>query len=203
MLLKVVLEETLESPLDCRELQPVNPKGNQSWIFIGSSAIEAPILWPPDAKNWVIEKTLMLGRLKAGAGEDDRGWDSWMASPTRWPCVWASSRCWWWTGNPGVLQSTGSQRVRHDWVTEVNYDYVVEVTKRFKGLDLIDRVPKELWTEVHNIVQEAMIKIIPKKNKCKKENGCLRRPYKQLRKEKSKGKEKRKDIPIWMQSSKE
>ena len=63
------------------------------------------------------------------------------------------------------------------------------MTNRFKGLDLIDRVPEELWTEVHDIVQKAVIKTIPKKKKCKKQNGCLKRPYKQLRKkEKQKAK---------------
>jgi len=70
----------------------------------------------------------------------------------------------------------------------------VEVINRFKGLDLIDRVPEEIWTEVHNTVQEVVIKTIPKKKKCKRQNGCLRRPYKWLSKEeKRKAKEKRKD----------
>ena len=50
----------------------------------------------------------------------ERGWDGWMASPTGWTCVWAGSRSWWWTGKPSMLQSTGSQKVRHDWVTELN-----------------------------------------------------------------------------------
>ena len=58
-------------------------------------------------------------RLKAGEG-DNRGWDGWMALPTWWAWVWASSRCWWWTGKPGVLQSMGSQRVGHDWAAELN-----------------------------------------------------------------------------------
>ena len=58
------------------------------------------------------------------------------------------------------------------------YDYIVEVRSRFKGLDLINRVPDELWMEVYDIVQETGIKTISKKKKCKKENGCLRRPYK-------------------------
>ena len=60
-----------------------------------------------------------------GAGEegDDRGWDGRMASPTRWAWVWVNSRSWWWTGRPGVLQFMGSQRVRHDWVTELNWWY--------------------------------------------------------------------------------
>ena len=73
----------------------------------------------------------------------------------------------------------------------------MEVRNRFKGLDLIDRVPEELWTEVPDIVQEAMIKISPRKRNAKRQNGCLRRPYKELRKEeKQKAEEKRKDIPI-------
>ena len=75
------------------------------------------------------------------------------------------------------------------------YDYSVEVTSRFKGFDLIERVPEELWTKFCDIIQEAVIKTIPKGGKkCKRQNGCLRRPYKQLRKEeKLKAKEKRKD----------
>ena len=62
-------------------------------------------------------------RLKAGGEGDDRGWDGWMASPTQWMWIWASSRSWWWTGKPDVLQSMGLQRVRHDWVTELNQCY--------------------------------------------------------------------------------
>ena len=58
-------------------------------------------------------------RLKAGGEGDDRGWDGWMASPTQWTWVWVSSRSWWWTGKPGVLQSMGSERVRHNWMTEL------------------------------------------------------------------------------------
>ena len=62
----VVLEKTLESPLDCKEIQPVHPKGNQSWIFIGrtNAEVETPILWPPDVKDWLTGKTLMLGRIE-------------------------------------------------------------------------------------------------------------------------------------------
>ena len=59
---------------------------------------------------------------------------------------------------------------------QIPYDYTVEVTKRFQGLDLIDRVPEELWMEVHNIVQEVVIKTIPKKRNAKRQNDCLRRP---------------------------
>ena len=74
----VVLEKTLESPLDCEEIQPVHPKGNQSWIFIGRTDAEAetPILWPHDVKNWLIGKRPWCWeRLKAGGDGDDRGWD--------------------------------------------------------------------------------------------------------------------------------
>ena len=59
--------------------------------------------------------------LGAGGEGDDRGWDGWMASPTRWAWVWVDSESWWWAGRPGVLWFMGSQRVRHDWVTELNW----------------------------------------------------------------------------------
>ena len=65
-----------------------------------------------------LEKTLMLGKIKGRRRGDDRGWDGWMASLTQWTWVWASSRRWWKTGKVVVLQPMGSQRVRHDWVTE-------------------------------------------------------------------------------------
>ena len=60
-------------------------------------------------------------RLRAGGEGDDRGWDDWMASPTQWTWVWVDTGSWWWTGRPGVLQSMGSQRVGHDWATELNW----------------------------------------------------------------------------------
>ena len=67
------------------------------------------------------EKTRCLERLRAGGEGDDRGWEGWMASPTQWIWVWVNSRSWWWTRRTGVLQSVGSQRVGHNWVTEVNW----------------------------------------------------------------------------------
>ena len=113
----VVLERTLESPLDWKEIQPVNPTGNQSWIFMGRTDAEAetPILWPPDVKNWL----WCWERLRAGGEGDDRGWDGWMASWTQWTWVWVISGSWWWTGRPCVLQSMWSQRVGHDWATDL------------------------------------------------------------------------------------
>ena len=119
----VVLEKTLESTLDCKEIQLVHPKGNQSWVFTERTDVEAeiPILWPPDVKNWLIWKNSWCwGRLKARGEGDDRGWDGWMASLTQWTWVWVNSRSWWWTGRPGVLWLMGSQRVGDDWVTELN-----------------------------------------------------------------------------------
>ena len=117
-----MLEKSLESHLDSKEIKPVNPKGNQSWIFIESTdaKAEAPILCPPDAKNWLTLTPWCCKRLKEGGEGDDRGWDGWMASPTRWRWVWPSSGGWWWTGKPGILQSIGSQRIRHNW-TELNW----------------------------------------------------------------------------------
>ena len=75
------------------------------------------LMWRVDS----LEKTLMLGGIGGGGEGDDRGWDGWMASLTRWTWIWVNSGSWWWTGRPGVLRFMGSQRVRHDWATELNW----------------------------------------------------------------------------------
>ena len=108
----VVLQKTLESPLDCKEILPVHSKWDQSWVFIGrtDAKAETPILW-----LWCWEG------LGAGGDGDDRGWDGWMASPTWWTWVWVNTGSWWWIGRPGALWFMGSQRVRHDWATELNW----------------------------------------------------------------------------------
>ena len=118
-----VVLKTLESPLDCKEIQSVHPKGNQSWIFIGRTDVEdeTPILWPPDAKNWLIWKDPDAGKDWEG---DDRGWDGWMASLTQWTWIWVNSGSWRWTGRPGMLQSMGLQSVGHEWMTELNWSLV-------------------------------------------------------------------------------
>ena len=118
----VVLEKTLVSPLNCKEIQPVHPKGDRSWVFIGRTDAEAetPILCPSHAKSRLIGKDPDAG-LGAGGEGDDRGRDDWMASLTRWMWVWVNSGSWWWTGRPGVLWFTGLQRVGHNWVTELNW----------------------------------------------------------------------------------
>ena len=123
MLLNCGVGEDSWESLDCKEIQPVYPKGNQSWIFIGRTDAEAetPIVWPPDGKNWLIWRPWCWERLKAGGEGDDRGWDGWMASMTLWTLVWVNSGSWQWTGRPGMLQSMGLQRVGYDWVTELNW----------------------------------------------------------------------------------
>ena len=92
----VVWEKTPESPLDSKEIQPVHPKGDLSWVFTGRTDIESetPVLWPPYAKNWLIWKDPDANtntRLKAGGKGDDRVWDGWIASPTQWTWVWVNS----------------------------------------------------------------------------------------------------------------
>ena len=117
----VVLEKTLESPLDCKEIQPIHSEGDEPWDFFGrnDAKAETPVLWAPHVKSWLTGKDSCWERLGAGGEGDDRGWDGWMASPTQWTWVWVNSRSWWWTGKPGVLQFMGSQG--HDWVTELNW----------------------------------------------------------------------------------
>ena len=112
----VVLEK---NPLDSKEIKEVNPKGKQSeyslerlsWSWSSNNLAT----WCKELTHW--KRPWCWERLKAGEG-DDRGWDGWMASLTQWTWVWANSGRWWRTGKPGILQSMGSQRVGHEWVTE-------------------------------------------------------------------------------------
>ena len=113
----VVFEKTLESPFNSKKIKPVNPRKSVlnihwkdrcwSWNFSTLAT------WCKKLTHWKIP--WFWERLKAGGEGDDRGWDGWMASPTWWTWVWAGSRSWRW--QPGVLQSTGSQRVGHNWRT--------------------------------------------------------------------------------------
>ena len=115
------------------------------------------------------EKTLMLGKLKAGGEGDNRGWDGQMASPNWWTWVWASSGSWWWTGRPGVLQSMGSQRIGHDWMTELNWRFWTRLLKvkvkvaqlcltlcdpmnhSTPGLSVHHQLPESTQTHVHRV----------------------------------------------------
>ena len=75
--------------------------------------------WCKELTHW--KRPWCWERLKTGGKGDNKGWDGWMASPAQWTWVWVRSGSWWWTGKPGVLQSMGSQRVGHNWVTELNW----------------------------------------------------------------------------------
>ena len=122
----VVLEKTLESPLDCKEIQSVHPTGDQSWVFIGRTdtnlSSKTLATWCQELSHW--KRPWCWERLKAGGEGDDRGWDGWMASLIQWTWVWVNSGSRWWTGSPGMMQSMGLQRVEHDWATEL--DWTVE-----------------------------------------------------------------------------
>ena len=87
------------------------------------------LMWRTDS----LEKSLMLGKIEGRREGVNRGWDGWIASPTRWTWIWASSKSWWWTGTPGVLQSMGSQRVRHDWATKPNWTHNLINNMALKG----------------------------------------------------------------------
>ena len=130
-----VLEKTLESPLDSKEIKPVNPKQNQYWIALKGQMPKLKLQYFGHLMQSTdpLEKTVMLGKIKAGGDGDAREWDGCVASPAPWTWVWASSRSWWWTGKPGVLQSMGSQRVGHDWATEL-IDVTVKAHLKF-GLE--------------------------------------------------------------------
>ena len=123
----VVLEKTPESPLDCKEIQPVHSKGDQSWVFFGRNDTKAETpntlaTWCKELTHW--ERLWCREGLGAGGEGEDRGWDGWMASPTLWMWVWMNSGSWWWTGRPGMLQFMGSQRVGHNWATELNWTFL-------------------------------------------------------------------------------
>ena len=107
----------LSGPLDYKEIKPVNPKGNQPWIFIGRTDAEATLLWHLMRRASSLEKTLMLGKIKGSrrSGQQRMRWLDGITDSM--DIIWASSRKWWRTGKPGMLQFMGSQ-VGHDWATE-------------------------------------------------------------------------------------
>ena len=109
----VVLEKTLESPLNCREIQPVHPKRDQSWVFIGRTdvEVETPILWPPDVKSWLLEKTLMLGKIEGRRRRGRQRIRSLDGITDSMDMSLGGLQELQWTGRPGVLWSMGSQRV--------------------------------------------------------------------------------------------
>ena len=123
-----VVLKTLESPLDSKEIKPINPKKNQHWIFFGKTVAEAeaPVFWPPDA-NSIRKRPKLIGKdpdsgKDWGQEEKGRGWDGWMASPTQWIGIWANSRRWWRAGKLGVLhhgaaESDTTERLNNNYTT--------------------------------------------------------------------------------------
>ena len=130
----VVLEETLESPMDCKEIQPVHPKEISPEYSMEGLMLKLKLqyfghlMWSTDS----LEKTLMLGKIEGRRRRrwqrmrwwDGRGWNVQMASPTLWTWVWVNSRSWWWTGRPGVLQSMGSTKSTTEWLNWLNLKYI-------------------------------------------------------------------------------
>ena len=113
------METTHFKPFKHSILKEVSP-GNihwKDWCWRWNSNTLAT--WCEELTHW--KRRWCWERLRARGEGDDRGWDGWMASPTRWTWVWASSGSWWWTGRPGVLWFMGSQRVGHNWATELNW----------------------------------------------------------------------------------
>ena len=146
----VVLEKTLESPLDCKEIQPVHPKGDQSWVFIGWTDVEAetPILWSPDAESWLIEKTLMLGKIEGRRrrGQQRMRWLHGITDSRTW--ISANSGRWWRKGKAGVLQSMGSQTVWHDLATE-QQQIIKKIKNNFKTVHQFSSVTQPCLTLCH------------------------------------------------------
>ena len=120
----VMLEKALESPLDCKEIKPVNPKGNQPDYSLEGLMLKLKLqyfghlMWSTNS----FKKTQMLGKVEFRGEVGDRGWDGWMVSLTQWTWVWANSRRWWRTAKP-VLQSMGLQRVGHGLATEKQLNF--------------------------------------------------------------------------------
>ena len=99
------------------------------------------------------EKTPILGKLRAGGEGDNRGWDGWMASLTQWTWTWVGSKSWWWTERPGMLQFMGSQRVGHDWATELNWTegFLIQSTM-LCILYVIFNSHKTHWDRCHYVI---------------------------------------------------
>ena len=130
----VVLEKTLESPLDCKDIKPVNPIRNEPWIFIGrtDAKAEAPILWPSNGRAESLDKTLMLGKLE-GRRRMGQQRMKWLDSITNsMDMIWAHSGRQRMTAEPGMLQSMQSQRVRYDVATEQTHQTIFYHTEKFE-----------------------------------------------------------------------
>ena len=147
MLLNYGVGEDSWESLGLQGVQPVHSEGDQSWDFFGrnDAKAETPVLWPPHAKSWLTEKDWCWQGLRAGGEGDDRGWDGWIASLTRWTWVSVNSGRWWCTGRPGMLRFMGSQTVGHDWATELNWTELIVIVKMTITRSSRDSVIQTLW----------------------------------------------------------
>ena len=133
----VVLEKTLECPLDCKRIKPahlmeISPECSLEGLMLRLKLQYFGHLM--QKANW-LKKNLLLGKIEGRRRRGDRGWNGWMASPTRCTWVWVNSGSWWWTERPRVLRFMGSQRVGHNWVTELNWIFHwVYVTTAFLSI---------------------------------------------------------------------
>ena len=137
----VVLEKTLESPLDCKEIQPVHPEEDCPGYSLEGLMLQLKLQYfghlMRRVDSW--KRPWCWEGLGAGGEGDNRGWDGWMAPPTRWTWVWVNSGSWWWTGRPSVLWFMGSQGVGHNWMTELNW------TERWGDRPVDAPVASDLW----------------------------------------------------------
>ena len=154
----VVLEKTVEIPLNSKEIKHVNPKGNQSWIFIGrtNDEAEAPLFWPPKGKSWLIGKDTDAGK---NWGQEEKGVTQdktagWHHRLNGHECE--QTQRWWRTGKPDVIQSIGSQRVGHDWVTELNWLWLMwgDISLYF---DLHFSNNEQWWASFHLVISHLYV----------------------------------------------
>ena len=164
--LTVVLEKSVGSPLDCKEIQPVHSKGLnvhwKDWCWSWNSNTLAT--WYEELTH--LKRPWCWERLKAGGEGDDRWWDGWMASPTQWIWVWVNSRSWWWTGRPGVLWSMGSQKLTgHDWASERNWCHgysliiVYPTSPPGRGFSIY-MTAHRIWLRMLSIAIEKELKVL-------------------------------------------
>ena len=148
----VVLEKTLGNPLDCKEIKPVSPEGNQSSVhwkdWCWSWNFNTLATWCKKLTHW--KRLWCWERLKVGEEGDDRGWDSLMASLIWWTWVWVDFRNCWWTEMPGVLQSMGLQRVRYDWATELNWISLLSSSIRGQTEEPRTKIPQPPKQKPHS-----------------------------------------------------
>ena len=157
----VVLEKTLESPLAARRSNQSILKEISPGISLEGMMLKLKLQYFGHHMRRVdsLERLWCWEGLGAGGEGDDRGWDGWMSSLTRWMWVWVISRSWWWTGRPTVLRLMGSQRVGHDWATEMNWTELNWVNLiGWRKWGVLRQIPAPIWEggETYYTGQEDM-----------------------------------------------